>query len=278
MRFFILIAALLGSLTSFAYIPPVRMILERVSDNAGNGIYVIEQEVQINTGLDPIYLRETWTVENDRTFRLSVTGTKDLRDSIQLQFVYVNGQKWQLKEGNRRESFKISEEFAERYFHVRNFENLIGYLQILKVLPSPLPQRKAPGKDGKFDLEPYLRLSRTDGAVTYALGQPTPPDTKERLPGIWIEQDQFVVRKVRFPSQAEVVAENYAVFTRGLNFPKLRTIQWGTNTVYLRVLSVTGKNSSEAFQPQSLDTPRMIKNLPNAAVQSLIEEFYTRFR
>jgi hypothetical protein len=278
MHTLIFISAMLMSFSSLAYIPPVRMILERVSDNAGNGIYVIEQEVQMSAGLDPIYLRETWTVENDRTFRLNVTGTKELRDSVQLQFVYVNGQKWQLKEGNRRESFRISEEFAERFFHIRNYENFIGYLQILNILPRPLPQRKAPAKDGKFDIESYLRLSRTDGAITYALGQPTPADTKDRLPGVWIEQDQFVVRKIRFPSQAEVVAENYAVFTRGLNFPKLRTIQWGPNTVYLRVLSVTGKNSAEPFQASSLDTPRSIKNLPSAAIQSLIEEFYTRFR
>jgi hypothetical protein len=74
------------------------------------------------------------------------------------------------------------------------------------------------------------------------------------------------------------LAENYAVFTRGLNFPKLRTIQWGDNTVLLRVLSVTGKNSAEPFQPSTLDTPRTIKNLPNAQIQALVEEFYSRFR
>jgi hypothetical protein len=184
MRLILFITALLSGTFSFAYIPPVRMILERVSDNAGNGLYIIEQEVQMNAGLDPVYLRETWTIENDRTFRLKVTGTKDLREAIQLEFLYVNGQKWQLRENNRRESYKISEEFAERFFHVRNYENLIGYLQLIKVLPSPLPHRKPVGKDGKFDIEPYLRLSRTDGAINYALGQPTPADTKERYPGI----------------------------------------------------------------------------------------------
>lgn len=277
MQQFVLLFLFLISSISYGYIPPVRNILEKVSDNAGNGIYSLEQEVQINTGLDPLFLKETWVVENERTFRLTVTGVKELKDSVHLQFIYIGGQKWQLKDG-KKEASKIPDEFIERFFHARNHDNLIAYLQNQKILPSPLGQRKFTGKDGKYESEPYLRLARTDGVINYALGTPTPTDQSNLNPGLWVEQDQFVIRKIRFPSQAEIIAENYAAFTRGLNFPKLRTVQWGSNSVHLRVLSVSTKAAADSFQTSSLESPRVIKNISNPAVQSLIEEFYSRFR
>jgi hypothetical protein len=279
MKSFIFLVALLNAISAFAYIPPVRSILEKVSDNAGNGTYVIEQEVQLNTGLDPVYLKETWVVENEKNLKVTVTGTKEYKDLVKMQFVYVGGQKWQLVDG-KRESTKIPEEFAEKYFNTRNTESLISSFQNLKILPSPLPHRKTLTKDGKPEkpeTEPFLRLSRTEGVINYALGTPTPAGAKELNPGVWVEQDAFVIRKIRFPTQSEITAESYASFARGLNFPKTRTIQWGSNTVYLRVLNVSGK-ANESFQPSSVEIPRTIRVANNPAVQSMIEEFYTRFR
>ncbi len=267
---------------AWAYIPPSRMILGRVSENAGSGIYSIEQEVQIPLGAEPIYLKETWLIENERNLRLTVNGTKDLKDLIHLQFIYVGGQKWQLKNG-RKESTKISEDFVEKYFHFRNAENLIGSLQSLKILPVTLTTRKAAVKKGeefKYEPESFVRLTRTEGSVSYAFGQPSAVEQKELNPGFWVEQDQFIIRKIRFPSQAEVTAENYTPFARGLNLPKLRTIQWNQNTVTIRLLNVSGKvaKSGQLFQPNTLDVPYTIKPLPDASAQTLIEEFYSRFR
>lgn len=271
-----------NGLAAWAYVPPTRMILSRVSENAGTGTYTIEQEVQMSVGIEPIYLKETWVVENERNMRLTVTGTKDLKDLVRLQYIYVGGQKWQYKNG-KKESEKIPDDFIERYFHFRNSENLIASLQTLKVLPNPLSRKKTISKKGeefKYEQEPFVRLSRAEGGISYAFGTPTPVDQKELLPGLWVEQDQFTVRKIRFPSQAEVTAENYAPFARGLNFPKLRTLQWNQNTVTIRLLNVSAKGSagSQAFQPSTLDVPYTMRSLPNASAQTLIEEFYSRFR
>ena len=267
---------------AWAYIPPTRMILSRVAENAGSGTYTIEQEVQMSAGIEPIYLKETWVIENERTLRLTVTGTKDLKDLVRLQYLYVGGQKWQLKNG-KKESSKISEDFLEKYFHFRSSENLISSLQNLKILPQPLNIKKSVAKKGeefKYEPESFVRLTRAEGGLSYAFGSPTPLEQKELNPGLWIEQDQFIIRKLRLPSLTEVTAENYAPFVRGLNFPKLRTIQWNQNTVTIRLLSVVGKNpgGNQIFQPNTLDIPYTIKALPNVSAQTLIEEFYTRFR
>ena len=88
MRWIFLIVILISQ-SVWAYIPPTRIILSRVSENAGNGTYIIEQEVQMSVGIEPIYLKETWVVENERTLRLTVQGTKDLKDLIRLQYLYV---------------------------------------------------------------------------------------------------------------------------------------------------------------------------------------------
>lgn len=278
----VLLALTLISTAAWAYIPPARMILSRVSENAGTGTYTIEQEVQMSVGIEPIYLKETWVVENERNLRLTVTGTKDLKDLVHLQYIYVGGQKWQLKNG-QKVSEKIPEDFVERYFHFRNPENLVASLQSLKILPQPLNHRKASTKKGeefKYEQESFVRLSRAEGGISYAFGQPTPIEQKDLLPGLWIEQDQFTLRKLRFPSQAEVTAENYAPFARGLNFPKLRTLQWNHNTVTIRLLNVVAKGAvgPNTFQPSNLDVSYTMKALPNASAQTLIEEFYTRFR
>ncbi len=281
MRWIFLITLFLSQM-AWAYIPPTRMILSRVSENAGSGAYTLEQEVQMSAGIEPIYLKETWVVENERSLRLTVTGTKELKDLVRLQYVYAGGQRWQLKNG-KREAVKTPEDFVEKYFHFRTSENLIASLQALRILPQPLGVKKISAKKGeefKYEAEPFVRLSRVEGGASYAFGTPTPVEQKELNSGLWVEQDQFTIRKLRFPSQVEVTAENYVPFARGLNFPKLRTIQWNQNTVTIRLLSVTGKNvgGNQALQPSTIDIPFTIKALPNASAQTLIEEFYTRFR
>src|SRR3989344_5870049 len=85
---------LLAPVFALAYIPPTRMILQRTAENSGSGVYAIEQEVQFNNVQDSLFLKETWLIENDRTMRVTVTGTKDLKDQIKLQFIYAGGQRW----------------------------------------------------------------------------------------------------------------------------------------------------------------------------------------
>ncbi len=265
----------------FAYIPPTSMILQRTAENSGSGVYTIEQEVQFNNIQDSLFLKETWVIENDHTMRVTVTGTKDLKDQIKMQFVYSGGQRWSLN--GARESRRISDDFLEKYFNFRTIDQLAGALMNLKVIPTnalakkPLPKNL---ENLKYEPEDFVRLSRAGGVPNYAFGTASALDGAGN-PGFWIEQDQFLIRKFRLPSQVEVTADNYNQYARGLNYPKVRTIRWGQNTVSIRLIGVTahrGKTPASTFQPSSLDTMTKLDGLNNQPAKEAVIDFYSRFR
>lgn len=265
-----------------AYILPTKVILQKTTDNAGSGIYAIEQEVQFPNGNEILTLKETWLIENAHTMRLTVTGTKDFQSSIRMQFVYGGGNRYDLVNG-ARQGHKISGDFLEKYLNFRNVDQFAAALMNLKLIPTNAFARKGnekKGDDFKYEAEPFVRYSRTGGVVNYAFGEPTPTDKEENNPGLWIEQDQFVVRKVRLPSQVEMSADNYTQFARGLNYPRQRVVRWNNNSVNIRLISASARASSASslFQPSSLDIPIKLEGLAAQPAKDAVIEFYSRFR
>jgi len=277
-----ILVLLLSPVMAFAYIPPARMILQRTAENSGGGVYVIEQEVQFNNVQDSLFLKETWVIENDRTMKVTVTGTKDLKDQIRMQFIYAGGQRW--NHNSSIESRRITEDFLERYFNFRSTDQLASTLMNLKVLPTTAFAKKPMPKNLdllKYEPDDYVRLSRAGGTVNYAFGSPSPVDGNSN-PGFWIEQDQFLVRKFRLPSQVEVTADNYNQYSRGLNYPKVRTIRWGQNTVTIRLIGVSshkGALPANTFQSSALNNSvTKLDGLNNQPARDVVMEFYSRFR
>ncbi|WP_413585731.1 hypothetical protein [Bdellovibrio sp. HCB274] len=281
----VLLASLIGMLVPVlgsAFILPTRTILQKTSDNAGNGIYAVEQEVQFANGDESILVRETWLIENDRTMRLTVTGTKELQGNFRMQFLYVGGQRWTVLNGNKK-SDKIPEDFLEKYLNFRNPEIFANSLASMKIIPSGAYSKRLTARkseDIKYEPESWVRYSRTGGVVNYAFGTPTPEDDKNNNPGLWIEQDQFVVRKLRLPSQAEMTADNYNQFAKGLYYPRARTIRWGNNTATIRLISASARpaTASSQFQPNSLDMNGKLDGLEKLSAKDAVIEFYSRFR
>jgi hypothetical protein len=267
----LVLACLLFSLFSFAYIPPLRMILERTSENAGAGVYSIDTEVQFTDGTNEASVKESWLVENDRTLRLTVTGLKDLK-GLKLTYLYNTDKKWALKAG-KKESQPMPAEFLERWHHIRNADALTNYLVSTKVIPE---FKKDKQSRSVFE-ESILKLSRSQGVVNYAIGE---PNKDSLLPKLWVEQDFFVIRKLRLPSQVELEFDNYKSYSKGLSYPKHKLIRWGQNKVTINTLSVVPKtgNLSAQFNPQSLDSANQSEALYNQPLKGLLEEFYTRFR
>lgn len=260
-----------------AALPPSRMIFQRLAENSGSGSYTIEQEVQIPNGAEPLVLKETWVIDSDRSMRVTVQPMQDPKDSVHLQILYVGGQRWILRDGTKLSSTPPTE-FVEKIFHLRSLESAGSSFTSLGILPpNALQKRPLPKKseDIKHDGEDFVRLGRTDGVIAWAFGQPAPPQG-EGPAGLWIEQDQFVIRKLRWSTGAEVSAESYSTYARGLQFPRLRTLRWGNQSVQIRVLSVSGKGL--ALSMSSLDVPWKIHGLEQQPAQRLIEEFYSRFR
>lgn len=264
---------------AWSYIMPTKTILQKTVENAGQGVYAVEQEVVFSSGPQQFTVKETWLIENERTMRLSVQGLNELA-GLKAQFVYNGPQKWAYIEGQRR-SENVSNEFIEKYFNFRKTDNLAATLVNNKILPNnalhnkSLPRRSS---DIKYEPDSWVRFSRTGGVVNYAFGVPTPVGQETNWPGLWIEQDVFVIRKLRLPSQVEVTADDYNSFSRGLHYPKTRTVRWNQHTATIKLISATRRSQTAAnlFQAASIDIPTNINALPQSAEH--IVEFYKRFR
>lgn len=276
-RLFVILSmvGLFFSINAAAYIPPLKMILSRTAENAGNGIYNIDLEVAFSDGSQEAFVKETWSIENERTLRLTVQGLKDLK-GLNLNFLYVDGQRW-TKKNNSKDQIKISEDFLEKWHHFRSSDIFLNSL----VAQNFIPEDSFNKKDNKMksvNEDSFVKLARTQGIVAYSIG-----DNKKneaQLPRFWIEQDFFLIRKIKLASGAEVFMDNYKSFVKNLHYPKERTLKWGNNSVTIKTLSVSAKagNPNQLFSPQSLEANNQSDVIYSHPLKAQIEEFYTRFR
>lgn len=261
---------------ALAYIPKASTIVHKTVENNGSGSYQIEQEVQFSTNnQEPFILKESWSVESENKMKLIVTGTKEFKDKIHWVFLYESGIRSQFLNGQKVQK-SLNDDFLEKYFHIRKDENFENILAKMKIVPPALFATKPYklSKEPDFQKSPYLRLVRVGGIVAYALGEA--PDTESDLkPTFFIEQDQFILRKFRLPSNVEVSADNYSLFARNLNFPKTRTVKWQDHQITIQTIQVLGK-SQTSFNRLEPSLTTDLSDLGSA--KDLVEEFYKRFR
>ena len=259
-----------------AYIPHSHTIVGRLVRNNGKGTYVIEQEVQFRTAGDPLTLRERWVVENGETMRLLVSSpSKAGGEPVYFEASYSGGRKsapdaFTLQPAK---SATLSPEFAEGLFHARSTSGFLTALHRARIVP-PGSLRDRPRfskiEQVKYNPEPNVRLGRTSGVVTWIFGEATPVSAGKLSPAAWVEQDAFLLRRIRFPSEAEVTADRFASYANNLKLPRERTITWGNNSALIRVLSVRQTSQPPAREPGTKTT-----HLPDIAQ---VREFYSRFR
>jgi hypothetical protein len=269
MKFSFLIGFLWASI-SLAAIPKASLILQKTAENAGNGVYQIDQEVQFPNGPDTLVLRESWMIENSENMKLVVTGSKEMKDQVSFYIQVVNGIHSQTKK-------RVSEDFIERYFHIRSLDTWAQVLTSMKLVPPGGLSRHTLRnlKDAEYQPENFVRLARSGGVVTYAFGGIA---LQEKDPtGFWIEQDQFVLRKFRLPSGVEVTADKFSSYPKGLNFPRTRTVRWGSNQVTIQTISVTSR-TKEAFASFGQKAPTKMDALNSQPAAALVDDFYKRFR
>lgn len=263
--------------TAFAYIPDYKTILSRTADNHGRGVYQIEQDVVFRSGVDTYIAKEIWTIKDENNMRLQVEGRGPLKGLLQMQVIYEGNQKYVVDANGSIKSSRIAEDWSEPLFSFRNSKNIRNKLVAQKVVPgeSLRDANRIAGKPDSYAAPSYMRLSRSGGAVNYAIGTPTAPNETTAKPGLWIEQDQFNVRKVRFPSQLTVTADQYQRYDGGLMFPKSRSYTWGSQSAQAQVQDVRAvKPSNDTFVPSKMNTSMTLK-IPD---QEPIREFYLRYR
>jgi hypothetical protein len=278
------ISLLFISSAAHAYIPPYWMIMSRTAENHGRGIVIVDQDVIFSHSQEPQIVNERWIIQGESSLRLEVTGRKQLKDVIRLTYVYQNGRRYFIDENGVRKSEKIPDNFFEPYFHFRYSKNIKPILVSQNIAPAASLKSEPHRYSEKRPLpEPdsYVRLSRVGGTISYAIGTPSPVDTQDAYPGIWIEQDRFVIRKLRLPSQLEISANNYKSYTQNLFLPQERTVSWQGQVFKILLSSANaggGPKTTAALDSGSLnfgENPKLSRLLPEDAI---IKDFYIRLR
>lgn len=280
---FVLTGSLIGASTAEAYIPSNRTIFNRTAKNSGKGAYAIEQEVQFRSLAEPVTLRERWIVDNGETMRLYVSSPKSSPQAYKFDVLYRENKRTAPDGAGSLRTTGVGPEFIESFQHYRSGRGLMEALVRSKIVPGSFLRerpRVTSAKDIKHQADPLVRLGRSGGVVTWIFGEPSPAEGTRLNPAAWIEQDAFLLRKLRFPSQAEVTADKYVGSAGALQMPRERTINWENNTVVIRTISVkplaAGATTAQLLAPTSV-TPADAKSakLPD---QPQVKEFYSRFR
>jgi hypothetical protein len=282
--FLLFIGTILISSAAQAYVPPYWMIMSRTAENHGRGIVVVDQDVIFSHAQEPLIVNERWIIQGENALRVEVTGRKQLKDLIRLTYVYQNGRRYFVDENGVRKSEKIPDNFFEPYFHFRFSKNMKPLLVSHNIAPAISLKSEPHRYSEKKPLpepEPYVRLSRVGGTISYAIGTPSPADSSDAYPGIWIEQDRFVIRKLRLPSQLEISANNYKAYTQNLFLPQERTVTWQGQVFKILTSSASGAGgpkTTTALESTSLnfgENPKLSRLLPE---DPIIKDFYIRLR
>lgn len=273
--------------TSHAYIPDFKMIMSRTAENHGRGTFQIVQDVVLQEEPEQLVVRETWYIKNENQMRLEVRGRNRLEGVVSMSFLYDGSRRLYVDPNGAKKVSRVSDDWFEPYFHFRFQKSIKPKMVAAKMAPSDILEEEK-RKPGPFKPneprrpQPYLRLGRVGGVVAYAIGEPTAVGATESAPGMWIEQDQFVIRKLRFPSQSTVVANDYSNYTNQLFYPNRMTVSWGNRTIQIQVIGVVpvadSSKAASLLNEASLDfgkDPSVAVKLPDLEI---LTEFYKRFR
>ena len=280
-------ASLFMTATAHCYLPNSRTIAGRVAKNDGKGIYAIEQDVYFRTTTDGMTLHERWIVESGENMRLTVTSPAASAQNIRYDVVYRDGKRTLPDLRGAAKTTALTNEFTEWMFHSRTQKSFFDALIHAGIVPNWFPKERPRAivnantlPNAKFlpGAEPLVRLGRTAGVVAYVFGEPTPSDAEKSLAGAWIEQDAFVVRKLRFPTEAEVTASRHSIQAGGLRFPRDRVISWNGHAAEVRLVSaklVTAQSTAALLNPAAIANEAKSARLP---ADDQVREFYSRFR
>ncbi|MGZ3725324.1 MAG: hypothetical protein ACXWQQ_05970 [Pseudobdellovibrio sp.] len=240
-----------------AYILPLDIILQKSAQLAGNSIVNIDQDVQIKDGNKTYTIKESWLIEGDRNLKLSAHGVGELKDSININYLYNNKSRVSFI-GHNKMTKTLGGDLFEKYLAIKSKDSYSSYLKELNIAPS-------------------VRLSRAGGLVCFAIG--TESAAGNVNPQMWIDQNSFRLTKIRLPSNAEVEFTDYTE-KDGVHYPRQKVISWDGKTVKITVTKITTKTGAtiKNFYPEALDSSLPLSFANAGVTGAALEEFYSRFR
>jgi hypothetical protein len=217
-----------------------------------------------------------------------IEGLKGWKDNLRLAILYKDGQRYWINENGTVEKTILTKDFFEPFFHFRSAKGLAKILIEKRMAPrNILAEQPAPRNLTNLQYEPqsFIKLTRFNRLVAYAIGSSAIDDNANPpQPGLWVEQDNFNVLRVRLPSLADISAQDYTLFPGTLYLPKTRVLRWDNNHANIQLVKVAhlGRNSRSAHDKtqagylRELSQKRKITaRIPDNA---RVREFFSRFR
>jgi hypothetical protein len=273
-RTLVIIFILAGvSLFSFnranAYIPEINFVLKKAALTTGRKMIKIEQEVIFKVGEnagadDTVKIDETWIIEGDRNLKLSAVAKGLYKESFYLHSIY-NGKNKTILVGKNRKIVMTSTDFYQKILFTRSKDSFLTYLNELSIVPN-------------------IKLSRADGVTSFLIGEPS---AETLNPQLWIGQDDFIIRRIRMPSAAEISLSDVSNITHEIGIPRSQTISWFSPEkplvkkmvqVKIKKIDVNFDGQLSLFYPQNLELPTQINFSNKTELTDTIEDFYSRFR
>ena len=228
--------------TAQAYIPQPDMVLSRLNRNQGAGWYKISQKItflETSQFTQSFQFNEVWQRGPNQAF---VEITSSDYPKLKIQFLY-------------REATKIwKDSKGKRQSHNNNQDSIESYFFSEEMRPSWLEQTSS------------LYLDRALGVVNYVFSF---QDKK-----LWVEQDEFVVRKIQMNPLFILRAYDYQAFPRGLFFPNRREVISPEYKVRLEYLKIEPLKKGWKGQ---LSANNWESSIPDRDVR-LVRRFYQSFR
>lgn len=273
---------LLLPITSFAYIPQIDMIFDRLVKNQGKGTYSIDAEVTIDSKGQTFLTRENWIIEDIDNMRVKVAGEKDIKSSLSLIRIYKNGRRYFMDDDGNVKTLPLPEDFIEPAFFIRTAKRFEKTLLDFGVLPQTYTKMRKPTIDinePKYLNPSFLRLSRAGGLPSYFIGQ-----SVSMGPALWVGQDEFIIRRLRLSNQSEVFADEYQKYANSIMLPQIRTVKWGSgNQAKIRILNVRAISMTpkvkDLFSNKTFAEEKGKKeSIDSVPEDPILKDFYTRFR
>ena len=236
---------------SFAYIPPSEMILSRWVKHQGFRNYKVVQSVTISdhsTLKEPLKLTEEWWRFSDRLFLRVKEGSKTL-----FLFSYKDFNKYWID--SKRRKISGNRNYIENYFFLKIKEPEKEEPDIETPNEKKTPEWMSQVED--------IRLERALGVVNYVF------DLKKST--LWLEQDEFVLRKLKVDKDSWLTAHSYRLYPGRLFFPRKRIFKSPDLEVEMKVLSIQSMSVNTSKQAR-------LKHIPKEEDNSLLNKFYYQIR
>ena len=284
----IFLIGFLISIETLSYIPSSDFILKEVIKNHGKGNYLIEQELIFSIEKTQKVVKETWYVnftKADQKLQLYLLAKTE---NAHLERLYIDNIVYQKNDGKSLQRQKWPLEFIEPWFFTRSLKWLRGaILRHQMAGPSALnwnptlltsSQNKSKSSQPLSSISMPISLSRDQGRIMYTYQK------EKGNSGLWIEQDKFVIRKLKLQTGVQILAWDYNDYVRSLKFPKHRLLISDNTSISIRVLKVTNLYPQDKKLQQKTSLQSFRKSQTNitqwgkSKASSILKDFYSRFR